>query len=496
MWISERGIAHVPPWTLQQRPKKPSLKTFAGWRYLFRRHYPIQWITLSSSPQEVVSAGRVAHDGRSFELHLGDIQLRFQPEIALGVKKKSMEKNWIINTEQGCSTKNITGFVRIKVGETIVVGQCNDQYSELFQFNESVAIRHVSISNRKGDLSLTPLSTEKSTEIIRLDDLDYRERLERGRHKSLLDIQKLYGQQISPLPAYRALEVIREVNTILMAEPFRPKNSSGVPGGIIELTEKTTPVFVGDLHGQVDNLLKILSENCLLDCLRMKTATLIIIGDAVHSEIVGEMDRFESSMLIMDLIFTLKMKFPKNFFYLRGNHDSFSPDINKSGFLQGELFKEELLAFRGQDYVKEMEDFYDNLPLLIYSEDFLACHAGPPRKQTSRKELVEANTNEKLIQELTKNRLARPNYLAGYDKQDVKKLRKSLKLSAKARFIVGHTPLDPFNSYWLHAGAIKNHHIVYSGHTSGASIIIKTETSFMPISFPAEPLADIINNLS
>ncbi len=75
----------------------------------------------------------------------------------------------------------------------------------------------------------------------------------------------------------------------------------------------------------------------------MKTANLIILGDAVHSENIDEMDKFETSMLIMDLIFQLKLKFPENVFYIRGNHDSFDPEINKNGFLQGVLFKETLL---------------------------------------------------------------------------------------------------------------------------------------------------------
>ncbi len=73
-------------------------------------------------------------------------------------------------------------------------------------------------------------------------------------------------------------------------------------------SSKTSPVIVGDLHAQVDNLLKILSENCLLDCLRLKTATLVILGDAIHSENANELDKFDTSMLMMDLIIRLKLQ--------------------------------------------------------------------------------------------------------------------------------------------------------------------------------------------
>lgn len=495
MVIVEKGVATVPSWTLDRKPRRPSLKTAAGWKWLFRRHYPIQWITLSDQPQTLDRAGRIAHDGRSFDLLLADTRLRFQPEIPLGVKKKATPKNWIVNTEQGCSTKNMHGFIRIRVGETIIIGQAHKEFSQLFQFSEQVAKRHVSVTNRRGDLIINPLVSDRPTQVIRHDDLDYREQLEQGRYKTLLAIRKIYGQAIAPLSGELALQTITDINRLLMAEPFRPLDKTGKPGGLVEIPAGITPVIVGDLHAQVNNLLKILSENCLLDCLRMKTAALIILGDAVHSEMANEMAKFESSMLIMDLIFRLKLTFPDNVFYLRGNHDSFSPEVNKNGILQGEMFKEILLKVRGREYVREMQDFYDRLPYVILSDSFIACHAGPPRAATSRDDLVNIGENVNLATELTNTRLHRPHYLTGYTKGDVKKLRKSLNLSPKTRFIVGHTPLDPFGSFWLHAANIKNHHIIYSAHSEGPSLIIRTGESFNPITFPSEPLIEIINDL-
>ena len=495
MFFAEPGVASVPRWTLDKIPKKPALNTLAEWKYLFRRRYPIQWITVTTTPQKIEQAGRIAHDGRSFGLYLGSKLLRCHPEIALGVKKKVAHKNWIINTDLSCSTKKIRGFMRIKVGETIVFGQSNPDFLELFDFDKSVGQRHISITNRRGDLILSPLAPEFETKVVLLDDLDLRERLERGRHKALLKIRRIYGQEISPLPPKMALDSIRAVNTLLAQESFRPRNNKGNAGGLIEISSKTSPVIVGDLHAQVDNLLKILSENCLLDCLRLKTATLIILGDAIHSENAHEMDQFETSMLMMDLIFRLKLTFPDNFFYIRGNHDSFSPEINKNGFLQGELFEETLRNLRGEEYVREMNIFYNNLAYILSSTDFLCCHAGPPRRNMKRSELINIDPDSQLAKELTTTRLQRPNHLSGYNKSDVKKFRKNLKLPAKTTFFVGHTPMDPFGSYWLNAGTIKNHHIIYSAHDDGPSIFIRTNDNFMPISFPTEPLTEFINDL-
>lgn len=495
MFFAEPGIANVPRWTLDKIPQKPPLNTFAGWKYLFRRHYPIQWITVTSVEQKIEQAGRIAHDGKSFGLCLGETHLRFHPEIALGVKRKVAHKNWIINTDLSCSTKKIRGFMRIKVGETIVLGQSNPDFLELFDFDETVAQRHVSITNRRGDLILTPLSLQCETTVVLLDDLDLRERLEQGRHKALLKIRRIYGQEIAPFPPKMALDTIQAVNNLLTKESFRPQNEEGVAGGLIEISSQTSPVIVGDLHAQVNNLLKILSENCLLDCLRLKTATLILLGDAAHSENANELDNFDTSILMMDLIFRLKLTFPDNFFYIRGNHDSFSPEINKNGFLQGELFENYLREIRGIEYVREMQNFYDNLAYVVRSDDFFCCHAGPPRGAMKRNELINITPESRLAKELTKNRIQRPNNLSGYNKSDVKRFRKNLKLPAKTTFFVGHTPMDPFGSYWLNAGTIKNHHVIYSAHDDGPSIFIRTGNNFMPISFPAEPLTEFINDL-
>lgn len=495
MRIAEKGVPNVPLWSLDRPPRRPSLKSIAGWKWLIRRRYPIHWLTLSSTPQSLDRAGRIAHDGRCFELIVGDRYLRFQPEIALGVKKKAAHKNWIINTELGCSERKINGFLRIRSGETIIIGQANKEFDELFHFNDTVAKRHVSVTNRSGDLILTPLMPERQTKIVRRDTLDYREQLERGRYNALLEIRRIYGQNIEVLPPEKALTTIKEVNRLPGEGPFRPKNRNNHPGGLIEISAKPTPVIVGDLHGQVDNLLKILSENCLLDCLRMKTANLVILGDAVHSENRDEMDKFETSMLVMDLIFRLKLRFPENVFYIRGNHDSFSPEINKNGHLQGVLYREALLECRGPEYVQEMEQFYNNLAYIICSDTFIACHAGPPRFTVTKNDLINIVDNRKLAEELTNNRLHRTIHPAGYSKKDVKKLRKCLGLSQKTRFIVGHTPIDPFGSFWLHVGAIKYHHIIYSAQIEGPSVFIQIENSFLPISFPAEPLTTLINDL-
>lgn len=495
LFISEKGQITVPRWSLQPKPDRPSLKSIAGLKHFFHRRYPIQWLDLGLGGINLSNPGRIAHDGRSFEMVLGKTALQFRPEIALGVSKKYAKKNWLVKGEQsGCSTRTINGFIRIQVGETVVLGSDDKESCELFHFDDNVASRHISITNRRGDLIVSPLSDHPTT-LQRIDDCDYREQLERNRHRALLDLAELYGGNIEPMSPKRAFDTIQKALKAFKNEPYREKNGEGKPGGLLEIPQSAAPVIIGDLHGQVDNLLKILSENCVLSCLKMKKAILVFLGDAVHSELTDEMDIFDSSMTIMDLIFQLKIHFPNNVFYLRGNHDSFSSELNKMGVLQGELFKATLLAERGTAYVEAMQQFYDILPYVIHTNSFIGCHAGPPLSEIKRENLININEHPQLALELTKNRIQRPNHLAGYNKRDVKRFRKSLNAPTKTRLIVGHTPMDPFNYFWLHAGNIKNHHILYSAHSGGPGIFIYTGHGFTPLTYPAEPLSELISEL-
>ncbi len=496
MWIAEKGVSNVPRWTLNKKPDRPSLKTRAGWKCFFLRQYPTQWLLLTDKEQKLTRACRIAHDGKTFEMVIGSQRLLFHPEIPLGIKNHGIQKSWLLNTELTCSTKQISGFARIRVGETVIIGRENLEYNNLFKFSKKVAKRHVSVSNRRGDLIITPLDIDHPVKIVRFDNLDYRERMQTTRYNSLLQLQKIFGKPLNILPQDKALDTLRSVNSILLNEPHRPLNQQGIAGGLVELPEKSTPVIVGDLHAQIDNLLIILSKNCLLDCLRLKTATLIILGDAVHSEISGEMEDSTSSVLMMDLLFQLKLRFPANFFYIKGNHDSFSTSISKNGILQGVLLKEKLLELRGPEYIHEMEIFYDRLPLVIMSKHFLACHAGPPRAKTSREDIINIQATPALTNELITSRIQRTHYLGGYSKSDVKQFRKCLNLPNKTPFIVGHTPLDPFGSVWVNAGAIKKHHIIYSAHIEGPSLFIGLDDNLIPINFPAEPLSKLINELT
>lgn len=495
MRIVEKNDIGIPKWISAESGPKPSLTTLAGWKWLILRRDPINWFTLTDQWQAIDRESRIAYDGRPLNLKLGKHILRFYPEIPFGIHKKHLVKNWLI-TDPSSYGSNICGFARLRVGETVLIGRANKKYKTLFKLSKSVGKRHVSVSNEQGDLIITPLDEQRKVEIIRFEDADRKTRIEDRRYNALRQIRSLYGGPIEPLPPDKALELLLAVNRILENEQYRPKDDSGLPGGLVELPENIVPIIVGDLHAQVNNLLKILSENKFLDGIESETAGLIILGDAVHSELPGEMEEMDSSILMMDLILSLKKRFPANVFYIRGNHDSFNPAVCKNGVCQGSLLCKRILELRGSDYAFAMERFYDLLPLVITSNDFIACHAGPPRKKVSRSDLINIRSYPETAQEIINSRLKRSNYFAGYGKSDVKRFRKSLKMSKRTPFIVGHTPLQSIGGTWSNVGDIKNHHIVYSGRPEGPSLFVEINDRMIPISYPAEPLIDIIGKLA
>lgn len=497
MLISEKGEVALPPWAVAEIKPRASLKTYSGWKQLILRQSAIPWFTITNKLQELKRASRIPHDGKSFDVVIGRTHLRFAPEIPLGASKKylRLHKNWIIRQPGSCNVKNIRGFARIKPEETVIIGRSNNDFNNLFNFSKDVAKNHVSVSNMRGDLLITPIDKMKSIKVVRLDDHDNREQIAANKISSMMQARTLLGSSIETLARKDALNLILEVNELLENESYRPLDSKGLPGGLLHLPDQQTPVIVGDLHAQVNNLLKILTENCLLEALASNKAILCILGDAVHSENNYEMESMDSSIMIMDMILTLKRLYPENIFYVRGNHDDFNPDLSKNGVPQGLLMKKALENTRGIAYVEAMQTFHERLPYMIVSDSFIACHAGPPRNGTKKKQIISIRSNPLVAKELTSARLKRPHYLSGYGKTEVKSLRKIFKVAKSTPVIVGHTPLDPFKTIWLNVGTIKNHHIVYSAHQQGPGLFVRIKGKMVSQSYPAEPLMKMIKKL-
>lgn len=422
--------------------------------------------------------------------------LHVYPEVYLDGSKIDDEEphNYLVfDPEAYYST--ISGFYRIQDDEKLTIGGESKEQQLFLNISPKIAARELSIGNDEGQLTFKSLIERPQSCIAPLFKDKKVNRLTNWRMKKLETMRGLFMQPIERLDKDAALSLIEKVNHQQQKDHHRPKTKNGLPGGIVEIPDGSTPFIVGDIHAKPDNLLLILSHNAFLEGLVDGTASLVILGDAVHPEGNVPLDEMTSSMLTMDLIFQLKLNFPDNVFYLRGNHDSFSEEVSKGGVSQGLLWASTLKKKRGKAYREQMQIFYDHLPYLAFSPHFIACHAGPPKFAVDKQELINIYEHPKLMKELTNNRVNSSRRHGGYTASDIKKLRKTLGVHGKAPLICGHTPISDDDTVWTNVGNIEGHYILSASHEKYVGVMIQLGTTFHPFTYPAEPIISIINEL-
>jgi len=183
----------------------------------------------------------------------------------------------------------------------------------------------------------------------------------------------------------------------------------------------------------------------------------------------------------------LKRRFPESVFYVCGNHESFSPDVGKSGVPQGLLLRKYLKRRRGRDYLGEIETLFNGLAYIVHGNEFAACHGGPVRSKVTRNTLVNIHRYPGLRSEIVWNRLRQGNRPVGYGKGSVKRFRQLLNLSKNATLIVGHTPKSMTDTIWRDIGGIEGHHIIYSAHTHRLAAMLMHDGHATALEFVPEP---------
>ncbi|MET0067289.1 MAG: metallophosphoesterase [Candidatus Thiodiazotropha sp.] len=441
---------------------------------------------------------RVSLPGYPLQLNLpgSGKALQLYPECLSQVVDSSCHSRAYVLFDGDRYFREISGFCRLEDGDKIMIHDAHPLKECLGATPQGDAQPLMTIRNDRGDLIFRDLTPQQGSCLSPLLEEKSHTRISHWRRSKLKHLRQFFGGKIAPLPSPQALDLLTRVNQRMAHEIGRAADSEGRPGGLLRLPDNLIPIIVGDLHGRVDNLLTLLSHNGFMEGLESGEACLLILGDAVHSESEGRYHEMQSSILMMDLILQLKDRFPDRVFYLRGNHDGFSDDIAKGGVAQGLLWKKALNKARGKAYRKEMERFYENLPLLACSSQMICCHAAPPTSRTELASLVDIRNHPNLIGELTRNRLQTPARPGGYTRGDVKRLRKLLSTDADTPVIVGHTPLSVDDTLWQDVGQIENHYVVYGGHSEWIGVMTRIDGRMAPLIYPAEPLQDYLNQVS
>jgi hypothetical protein len=439
---------------------------------------------------------RVPFQGCPLQIRLGsdDDKLHLFPERLLKSRPEESPSGYVLFNPAHFYSR-ISGFIRLERGKKLVLGRSDPEQTAILSYSDRVNDRHLAVTYSGNAFIFRDLHSDAGTTLSVLKAPEEIERLIRRRQEKLYHLREIFGGPIQSLPLLEAQSNLEKVNRIMAQEDYRPKNSQVQPGTLVRLPDEVTPILIGDLHAQLDNLMNILSENQFLESLENGSACLILLGDAVHSEMEDQMENMIGSMLMMDFIFKLKIRFPNQVFHIRGNHDSFAADVSKGGIPQGLLWEKHLVAERGARYKQEMDRYYDQLPYVVLAKDFLACHASPPSRKVKLEMLINANEHPGLMEQLIHNRVKRSGYPGGYTSKDVKRFRRGLGLGPNFPFIVGHNPLNETETLWLNAGDIENHHIIYGANLHAIGVFTRIGDGIIPLSYSTEPILEVINAL-
>lgn len=152
------------------------------------------------------------------------------------------------------------------------------------------------------------------------------------------------GRLAETIPAEDAIRLLGEVRRCFMLQPMLLK--LGAPINIC-----------GDLHGQFNDLMRIMDSEGFPN-----VRSYLFLGDYV--------DRGAQSVELILFMFACKVRYPKNFYMLRGNHETSS--INKSyGF-----YKNVMDLYRSDVLYDAFNKVFDCMPLAALISGKIFCMHG------------------------------------------------------------------------------------------------------------------------
>ena len=141
-------------------------------------------------------------------------------------------------------------------------------------------------------------------------------------------------------------------------------------------------IIVGDLHGRLDNLQRILQQDNNGQKIMRGDAVLIILGDVVHDERKSKVMESASSIQLMEWLMELKIARPDSVYITLGNHDPLNTDVKKHEFYQALGYRNALQGLfdspkQGKAYTKAYSACLEQWPLMVNGAGYVAVHAGP-----------------------------------------------------------------------------------------------------------------------
>lgn len=252
-------------------------------------------------------------------------------------------------------------------------------------------------------------------------------------------------------------------------ESYRPLNSAGKSGGLLDFTKSQLPVIiVPDIHGRADFLLKLIdfkveNSKTVLELLNENQIMVICVGDAVHSEMRGYerwlesfrdwnldvyagptmQEEMKENFSVWLILMELKKTFVPSFHFLKGNHENVTNEDAHGNHsfrkfvCEGQMCCDFIRQVYGDVILHLINLWEKSLPLCAVFSSFGISHA-EPAKLYKKKEVINSFENDSVVEGLTWTR----NDEA--EENSCRKLFRELSRKRKSKGILwfgGHRPV-------------------------------------------------------
>ena len=212
---------------------------------------------------------------------------------------------------------------------------------------------------------------------------------ERLFNQLLPNLKQSYPERLQRLNSYATT---LKLLTDRKIDPGLGGNVLGSQIDLLGLSSDIPVLIVGDLHGEIYNLRRILFDRNNLDRIARGEAVLLLLGDLVHPE-HGDLGQMGSSIQLHEFYMNLKTRYPHHVFSLVGNHDPiYEWTFKKKAIegsepvLQSSLYREHLYRiliegganpFESVEYLNKYAQQTELLAFFAIGQRFTALHAGP-----------------------------------------------------------------------------------------------------------------------
>ncbi|MCQ2576589.1 MAG: metallophosphoesterase [Treponema sp.] len=218
------------------------------------------------------------------------------------------------------------------------------------------------------------------------------------------------------LPSYETLyETASKASDLLEKEitAYRPAADNGKAGSLLEFGSLPV-IVVPDIHARKEFLTNILKFSLPKDftqtsrkftveqAMKQNKLLVICVGDGIHNELNKERwlkiqsefedlnfegsamkEEMSESLQTLQKLMELKIKYPENFHFLKGNHENILNENTGGDFAflkfadEGLMVRTFISNYYGDDILYLISCYEKALPLLAYGSNYVVSHAEP-----------------------------------------------------------------------------------------------------------------------